>query len=119
MFTGSASADRCRACSAKGPPDGGLVAHPPTWPICRGSWPTPPRRGRRCSRGETLRGLLLTSFGFSGFGTKAAQAATVTYLASGLTLILAILGFIHALVTPKSTTFAAPEPVTTRDRIDA
>jgi hypothetical protein len=61
-------------------------------------------------KGETLRGLLLTSYGFSEFGTKAAQAATVTYLAGGLLLLLAIAGFLHALVTPRSKTFAAPDP---------
>jgi hypothetical protein len=61
-------------------------------------------------KGETLRGLLLTSYGFSEFGSKAAQAATVAYLAGGLLLLLAIAGFLHALVTPRSTTFAAPDP---------
>ena len=60
-------------------------------------------------KGETLRGLLLTSFGFSQFGEKAAQAATVAYLASGLLLILALLGIIHAVRTPRTTAFAAPE----------
>jgi hypothetical protein len=60
-------------------------------------------------KGETLRGLLLTSFGFSQFGDKAAQAATVAYLGSGLLLILALLGIIHAVRTPRTTAFAAPE----------
>ena len=32
-------------------------------------------------KGETLRGLLLTSYGFSEFGDKAGQAAIVAYLA--------------------------------------
>ena len=61
-------------------------------------------------KGETLRGLLLTSYGFSEFGTKAAQAATVVYLAGGLLLLLAIAGFLHALVTPRTKAFAVPEP---------
>jgi hypothetical protein len=61
-------------------------------------------------KGETLRGLLLTSYGFSEFGTKASQAAIVAYLAAALMLLLAIFGFIHAFVTPKSATFGAPEP---------
>jgi len=61
-------------------------------------------------KGETLRGLLLTSYGFSEFGTKAAQFATVAFLAAAAMFILAVFGFIHALVTPKSATFAAPEP---------
>jgi hypothetical protein len=68
-------------------------------------------------KGETLRGLLLTSYGFSEFGTKASQAATVAYIASGLMFVLSLLGFIHALVTPKSTAFAAPEPTTGRTRV--
>ena len=61
-------------------------------------------------KGETLRGLLLTSYGFSEFGTKAGQAATVAYLAAGLMLLLAIAGFIHALVTPRNKAFAPPDP---------
>ena len=58
-------------------------------------------------KGETLRGLLLTSYGFSEFGTKAGQAATVAYVAAGLVLLLALLGLLHAYRTPKSTAFAA------------
>jgi len=61
-------------------------------------------------KGETLRGLLLTSYGFSEFGVKAGQAALVSYLAAGLLLLLAAAGFVHAFVTPKTVTFAAPEP---------
>ena len=64
-------------------------------------------------KGETLRGILLTSYGFSTLGEKADQAATVAYLAAGLMLVLSIAGAIHALVTPKSREFAAPERDTT------
>jgi hypothetical protein len=60
-------------------------------------------------KGETLRGLLLTSFGFSQFGDKAAQAATVAYIGAGLLLLLGLAGFAHAGFTPKTTAFAAPE----------
>jgi hypothetical protein len=60
-------------------------------------------------KGETLRGLLLTSYGFSEFGTKAAQAATVAFLAAFLMLLMAIAGFIHAMVTPKTAAFAPVE----------
>ncbi len=63
-------------------------------------------------KGETLRGLLLTSFGFSEFGTKAAQGATVAYLAAALLALLSIAGFVHALVTPKTKAFAVPAPAT-------
>jgi hypothetical protein len=66
-------------------------------------------------KGETLRGLLLTSYGFSEFGTKAAQFATVAYLAAAAMLVLALLGFIHALLTPKTATFAAPESAGTAE----
>jgi hypothetical protein len=60
-------------------------------------------------KGETLRGLLLTSYGFSEFGTKAAQAATVAYLAAALLALLGIAGFIHAFATPRTKGFAVPE----------
>ena len=60
-------------------------------------------------KGETLRGLLLTSYGFSEFGTKAGQAATVAYLGAALMFLLALAGLIHAYVTPKTKAFAAPE----------
>lgn len=46
--------------------------------------------------GETLRGLLLTSYGFSIFGEKAALAADVCYIAAVVLLILGIAGFVHA-----------------------
>lgn len=58
-------------------------------------------------KGETLRGLLLTSYGFSEFGTKAGQAATVAYIAAALMLLLALAGFAHAWRTPASAPFAA------------
>jgi hypothetical protein len=60
-------------------------------------------------KGETLRGLLLTSYGFSEFGTKAAQAATVAFSAAGLLLLLGLAGLVHAFMTPKTRAFAAPE----------
>jgi hypothetical protein len=61
-------------------------------------------------KGETLRGLLLTSYGFSEFGVKASQGATVAYLAAALLALLSIAGFIHAFRTPRTVAFAAPEP---------
>ncbi|MEO8692708.1 MAG: hypothetical protein ABI658_04275 [Acidimicrobiales bacterium] len=60
-------------------------------------------------KGETLRGLLLTSFGFSVFGVKGEQAASVAYIAAALLALLSIAGLIHAFKTPKDKTFAAPE----------
>ncbi len=61
-------------------------------------------------KGETLRGLLLTSYGFSEFGAKAGQFATVAYLGTGLMFLLSIAGFLHAFVTPRNKGFALPEP---------
>ncbi len=60
-------------------------------------------------KGETLRGLLLTSFGFSEFGRKADQAATVSFLAALVLLLASIAGFLHAFRTPKDKPFAAVE----------
>ena len=60
-------------------------------------------------KGETLRGLLLTSFGFSVFGVKGEQVATVAYIVAGLLALLSIAGFVHALRTPKNKAFAAPQ----------
>jgi hypothetical protein len=62
-------------------------------------------------KGETLRGLLLTSYGFSEFGAKAGQAAVVAYGAAGLMFLLAIAGLVHAFVTPKTRGFAVPDSV--------
>jgi hypothetical protein len=68
-------------------------------------------------KGETLRGLLLTSYGFSELGAKAALAATVAYLAAGLMLLLGIFGLIHAMLTPRTATFGAVEPTTAREPV--
>lgn len=46
--------------------------------------------------GETLRGLLLTSYGFSIFGDKAGLAATVCYVLAGIVFILSVAGLVHA-----------------------
>jgi len=60
-------------------------------------------------KGETLKGLLLTSYGFSVFGTKGGQAANVAYLVGGLMLILSLAGLYHAYKTPRTKGFAVPE----------
>jgi hypothetical protein len=52
-------------------------------------------------RGETLRGLLLTSYGFSIFGERAAQAALVAYAVALVLFLASIAGFIHAFTTSK------------------
>ena len=50
--------------------------------------------------GETLRGLLLTSYGFSIFGERADQAGLVCYIIGAVLALLAVAGFVHALRTP-------------------
>jgi hypothetical protein len=60
-------------------------------------------------KGETLKGLLLTSYGFSVFGEKGSQAATVAFIVSGLMLFLSLAGLYHAYKTPQTRTFATPE----------
>ena len=60
-------------------------------------------------KGETLRGLLLTSYGFSVLGTKGGQVAMVCFLVAGLLAALSIAGFVHAFRTPKTVGFGVPE----------
>jgi hypothetical protein len=52
-------------------------------------------------KGEMLKGMLLTSYGFSIFGEKAMLAATVLFGIAAVAAILSAAGFVHALVTPK------------------
>ncbi len=47
-------------------------------------------------QGETLRGLLLTSYGFSIFGERAQQAAWVCFGLAAVLILASIAGFVHA-----------------------
>ena len=49
--------------------------------------------------GETLRGLLLTTYGFSIFGDKGGLAALVCFIVAGVILALSAAGFVHAFLT--------------------
>jgi hypothetical protein len=60
-------------------------------------------------KGETLRGLLLTSYGFSVFGVKGEEVATVAYIVAALLALLSIAGFVHAFRTSPDKAFAEPE----------
>ncbi len=51
--------------------------------------------------GETLRGLLLTTYGFSVIGEKAALASNILYGLAVLLALLSVAGLVHAFVTPK------------------
>ena len=70
-------------------------------------------------KGETLRGLLLTSYGFSVFGVKGGQVATVAYAVAALLALLSIAGFAHAFRTSKEKTFAAPQHVNGKNGTDS
>ena len=59
-------------------------------------------------RGETLRGLLLTTFGFSIFGERADTAALVCFLLVALLLLLSVAGFAHALMSHKGDKVVLP-----------
>jgi hypothetical protein len=47
-------------------------------------------------RGETLRGLLLTSYAFSIFGDGSQTAAYVCYILAFVLFVAAIAGYVHA-----------------------
>jgi hypothetical protein len=61
-------------------------------------------------RGETLRGLLLTSYGFSIFGDRAQTAAYVCYLLAFVLFIASIAGFIHAATKSADHQVLVPAP---------
>lgn len=47
-------------------------------------------------KGETLRGLLLTSYGFSIFGEKASLAALLAFIGAAVMALAGLAGFAHA-----------------------
>ncbi|MBI4934198.1 MAG: hypothetical protein HY828_09995 [Actinobacteria bacterium] len=53
-------------------------------------------------KGETLRGLLLTVYGFSVFGEKAEVAMWVCWVAAIAIMVLSIAGFVHAFASKKA-----------------
>ena len=53
-------------------------------------------------KGETLRGLLLSTYAWSTVGNIAGIAAIVAFVAAGLMLVLVVLGVVHFARTPKA-----------------
>jgi hypothetical protein len=53
-------------------------------------------------KGETLRGLLLSTFAWSTVGRIAGIAAVVSFVAAGLMLVLVLLGVAHRARTPRA-----------------
>jgi hypothetical protein len=62
--------------------------------------------------GETLRGLLLTVYGFSSIGEKGGLAANLLFGLAGLMGLLSVAGFVHAFATPKEKVIFAPGTMT-------
>jgi hypothetical protein len=60
-------------------------------------------------QGDMLRGSLLTTYGFSELGRTADQVETVAWWVAAVLLLLALAGFVHALLTPRNKAFAVPE----------
>lgn len=90
------------------------AANDPTLPDLQAQLATVTAQRTSVFQGETLRGLLLTSFGFSVFGVKGGQVSTVAYLVALLLVLLSLAGFVHALRTPRNEVFAGPDlPVVT------
>jgi hypothetical protein len=58
--------------------------------------------------GETLRGLLLTVYGFSAIGEKAGLAANIIFGLAALLAVLSVAGFVHAFITPKEKVVFSP-----------
>jgi dolichol kinase len=44
---------------------------------------------------------LLTTYGFSVLGEKAALAATIAFFAAAIVILASLAGFAHALASPK------------------
>jgi hypothetical protein len=65
-------------------------------------------------KGEMLRGVLLTSYGFSELGAKAALGATVAYAGAGVMALLGLLGLWHGFRTSPSQAFAPVQPAEAR-----
>jgi len=61
--------------------------------------------------GETLRGLLLTVYGFSVLGDMAGLASTLLYGLAAILFLISIAGLVHAFVTPKEAAVFAPRGV--------
>ena len=55
-------------------------------------------------RGETLRGLLLSTFAWSTIGRIAGIAATIAFIAAGAMVVLVVLGLFHRFRSTPSTT---------------
>lgn len=64
--------------------------------------------------GETLRGLLLTVYGFSVLGDKAGLVASILYGLAAIIIVLSVAGFVHAYITPKEKAVFGPVGERTR-----
>jgi hypothetical protein len=60
------------------------------------------RQRQSLFEGESLRGMLLTSYGFSILGDKAGQAASLAYGAAGVMALLSVAGLVRAAAASRS-----------------
>ena len=67
--------------------------------LCRDHLARRPR-WTACSKGTTLRGLLLNAYAFWQIGHIALYAAIAAFVGGAIFLVLAILGFLHMRRTP-------------------
>jgi len=70
-------------------------------------------------KGETLRGLLLTTYGFSIFGERAAQAALVCFLVAAVLALATLAGLFHAMSTSKDELVLPEVPHEARTLVNA
>ena len=61
--------------------------------------------------GETLRGLLLTVYGFSVLGDMAGLASTLLYGLAAILFLISAAGLVHAFATPKEKAVFTPRTV--------
>jgi hypothetical protein len=99
--------------------DAAKTSNDPALPALQEQLTTMSAQRESLFKGETLRGLLLTSYGFSVFGVKGGQVATVAYIVAALLALLSIAGFVHAFRTSKEKAFAAPQHVNGKTDTDA
>ena len=68
-------------------------------------------------QGETLRGLLLTAYGFWKFGQIAMWAAIGAFVLAAVMIVLVIIGFVHARRTPEAEELLPVHPTAERREV--
>ncbi|MCU1452662.1 MAG: hypothetical protein JWN46_808 [Acidimicrobiales bacterium] len=90
--------------------DGARAAGDPAAPQLAGQAAALRRKGTLLFEGETTRGLLLTSYGFSILGERAALAARVCFVLGAVVLAASLSLLVHALGSRPLASAGAPPP---------